>query len=197
VAIRGRRRFSEAISEGDGISLVAAVDAPDAVRAAEAAGAEAVLVLVGGERLLPELRGATSLPILCVFNGQPADSLAGADACVVEFTEDEWRWERMRVELEDAYELVVRIRDEDELQATLDAVDPEVLLLAAPADDPERALERALALLADVPAGKLAVVDLPGVTRDDVAELERAGVDGVIVPGRAVADLAGAAAGER
>jgi hypothetical protein len=86
VAIRGRRRFSEAISEGDGISLVAVVDAPDAVRAAEAAGAEAVLVLVGGERLLPELRGATSLPILCVFDGQPAASLAGADACVVEFT---------------------------------------------------------------------------------------------------------------
>jgi methylmalonyl-CoA mutase cobalamin-binding subunit len=196
VAIRGRRRFSEAISEGDGISLVAEVDAPDTVRAAEAAGAEAVLVLSGGERLLPELRAATSLPILFFFDGQRAESLAGADACVVEFTGDKW-WEHVLLELDDAYELVVRIRDEDELQAALDAVDPEVLLLAAPAGDPDRALERALALLADVPAGKLAVVDLPGVTRDDVAELERAGVDGVIVPGRAVADLAGAAAGER
>jgi indole-3-glycerol phosphate synthase len=197
VAIRGRRRFSEAISEGDGISLVAQVDAADAVRAAEAAGAEAVVVLRGNERLLPELRGATTLPILFVFDGQPAESLAGADACVVEFTEDEWRWERVRVELEHVYELVVRIRDEDELRAALDAVDPEVLLLAARAEDPERALERALALLADVPAGKLAVVELPSVTRDVVAELERAGVDGVIVPARAVADLAGATAGER
>ena len=196
MAIRGRRRFSEAISEGDGISLVAEVSEPEAGRAAEAAGAEAVLVLGGDERLLPELRGATSLPILCFFDGRRSDSLAGADACVVEFTEDEWWWERVRIEL-DAYELVVRIRDEDELRAALDAIDPEVLLLAAPAEDPERALERALALLADVPAGKLAVVELPGVTRDAVAELERAGVDGVIVPGGAVAGLAGAAAGER
>ena len=196
MAIRGRRRFSEAISEGDGISLVAEVSAPDAGRAAEAAGAEAVLVLGGDERLLRELRDATSLPILCFFDGRRSDSLAGADACVVEFTEDEWWWERVRIEL-DAYELVVRIRDEDELRAALDAIDPEVLLLAAPAEDPERALERALALLADVPAGKLAVVELPGVTRDAVAELERAGVDGVIVPGGAVAGLAGAAAGER
>jgi indole-3-glycerol phosphate synthase len=196
VAIRGRRRFSEAISEGDGISLVAEVDGRDAAREAEAAGAEAVLVFGGDERLLPELRAATSLPILFVFDGQRAELLADADACVVAFAADKW-WERMRIELGDVSELVVRIRDEDELQAALDAVDPEVLLLAAPADDPARALERALALLADVPAGKLAVVELPGVTREAVAELERAGVDGVIVPGRAVAELAGAAAGER
>jgi hypothetical protein len=196
VANWGRRRFSEAISEGDGISLVAEVDGAQAGRAAEGAGAEAVLVRTGDERLLPELRAATTLPILVLFDGQRADSLAGADACVVAFTADDW-WERARNELENAYELVVRIRDEDELRAALDAVDPEVLLLAAPTDDPARALVRALALLADVPAGKLAVVELPVVTRDVVAELERAGVDGVIVPGGAVADLAGAAAGER
>jgi hypothetical protein len=54
-----------------------------------------------------------------------------------------------------------------------------------------------LGLLADVPAGKLAVADAHVESRDEVDELERAGVDGVVLPAGAVAALAGAAAGER
>ena len=38
-----------------------------------------------------------------------------------------------------------------------------------------------LALLHDVPAGKLAIAELQDATPDDVAELERAGVDAVLV----------------
>ena len=38
------RRLSQAISEGDGISVIAAVDGAEAARAAEEAGAEALLV---------------------------------------------------------------------------------------------------------------------------------------------------------
>ena len=42
-----------------------------------------------------------------------------------------------------------------------------------------------------MPAGKLAIAELPVSSRDEVAELERAGMDAVIVPGGNVADLVG------
>ena len=38
-----------------------------------------------------------------------------------------------------------------------------------------------LDLLSDVPAGKLAIADLGGVTQEELDELERAGVDAVLV----------------
>jgi len=44
-----------------------------------------------------------------------------------------------------------------------------------------------------VPAGKLALAEVETSGADDVAELERAGVDGVIVPAGNVAELAGGA----
>jgi indole-3-glycerol phosphate synthase len=81
---------------------------------------------------------------------------------------------------------VLRVRDEDELEDVLERVDPEILLLAAArADDGEPQLEKLLDLLPDVPAGKLAIAELPRASRDDVAELERAGVDAVLVTGNA------------
>ena len=48
-----------------------------------------------------------------------------------------------------------------------------------------------LDLLQDVPAGKLAIAELAVSGRDEVAELERAGMDAVIVPGGNVAELVG------
>ena len=45
-----------------------------------------------------------------------------------------------------------------------------------------------LGLLHDVPAGKLAIAELHDATAEDVAELERSGVDAVLV---APADVAG------
>ena len=81
-------------------------------------------------------------------------------------------------------EYVVRVSDDDELARALDHVDPEILLLT-----PERAetaqapLDRLLELLPDVPAGKLAIAELAGASREDVEELERAGVDAVLVSG--------------
>ena len=60
-------------------------------------------------------------------------------------------------------------------------LDPEIFLLAPPPDAEER-LESVLELLlAAVPAGKLAIADLAVTTEDEVQELERAGVDAVIV----------------
>ena len=82
--------------------------------------------------------------------------------------------------------------DEDDLGAVLELVDPEIFLLAAEdADEGQPLVERLLDLLADVPAGKLAIADLAGASRDDVVELERAGVDAVIVSGSDIGSLVG------
>src|SRR4029077_4013237 len=54
------RSFSHAIAEGDGISVIAAVEDPDAARAAESQRAEA-LVVRGDPS---SFRDATALPIL-------------------------------------------------------------------------------------------------------------------------------------
>ena len=48
-------------------------------------------------------------------------------------------------------------------------------------------------LLPDVPAGKLAIADLPGATPEDVLALERAGIDAVLVGGASIAHLVGGA----
>ena len=89
-------------------------------------------------------------------------------------------------------ECVIRVRDEDELEEVLDLVDPEILLLTADeADDGESHLQRLLELLPDIPAGKLAIAELAGASRSDVLELERAGVDAVIVSGSDVESLVG------
>jgi hypothetical protein len=188
------RRFSQAISEGDGISLIAEVDSPSTAAAAEQAGAEAVLVGRGMERILRDVRAATALPVLAVFDGETADALEGADACVVDGgdADDEW-FERVHRELGDRCELVVRVEDDDSLVAVLDGLDPELFQLAAPSNRSDQALEHVLALLLDVPAGKLAIAEVPGLTADEVAELERAGMDAVIVPAEDVAALAGEA----
>ena len=90
-------------------------------------------------------------------------------------------------------ECVIRVRDEDELEEVLELVDPEILLLSAEeAEDGQDHLERLLELLLDIPAGKLAVIaELAGASRADVLELERAGVDAVIVSGSDVQLLVG------
>ena len=166
-------------------------------RSAESAGAEGLLV--GGE--VSGLTEATELPILWRGPGLPGDAYrAGADACLisVDGNEDDGRLERLHDEaLELGLDCVVEVRDEDELQLALDLVDAEIFLLAGRTTDEGGPLEHVLGLLADVPAGKLAVADAHVESRDEVDELERAGVDGVVLPAGAVAALAGAAAGER
>jgi hypothetical protein len=181
--VTAARRFSLAISEGDGISLIVAVGGPEDARRAEDDGAEAVLVDSGSVRELAGIHEATSLPILFYWNGEQPDALAGADACVVEAGEDREWLERVHGELGDRFELALRISDEDHLESALENFDPELFVLAAPDEEGADALERVLDLLPDVPAGKLAIAELPGSGREEVAELERAGVDAVIVGG--------------
>jgi indole-3-glycerol phosphate synthase len=69
------------------------------------------------------------------------------------------------------------VRDEEELEQALEELDPELFVLAG-------GLEEVLDLLAEVPAGKLAIAELPTTTAEEIEELERAGMDAVIVRDR-------------
>jgi NAD(P)H-dependent flavin oxidoreductase YrpB (nitropropane dioxygenase family) len=184
------RRLSQAIAEGDGISVIAAVDGPQTARAAEEAGAEAVLVR-GEAGSLRAIREATELPILFFLDGEHADSLEGADACIVDVRDDDRdRLQSVRAQLADRFELAPRICSDEYLEFVLEELDPEVLVLGSDGDEP---LAEALELLPDVPAGKLAIADVGARTREEVVELERAGIDGVIVGAGDIAHLVGAA----
>jgi indole-3-glycerol phosphate synthase len=190
--VRGERRFSQAISEGDGISVLVDVADGDAARAAEAQGAEAIVV----HGRLDDVRGATELPILWRSRGAPADAArGGADACLVsveDTDEDEERLVRLHAEaIELGLDCVVEVRNEEQLELALERLDPEIFLLSVGDEEDADALGRALELLPDVPAGKLAVAEVPVSNREQVIELERAGVDAVIVGARNVAELVG------
>jgi indole-3-glycerol phosphate synthase len=189
------RRFSQAISEGDGISVIAEVADAESARSASEHGAEG-LIVTGSVR---GLRESTPLPVLWRGQGPPsAARAAGADACLLEPAsfDDEGREQLERLNSE-ASELgldcVVRVRDEEELEVVLERLDPEILLLSGDRPDgDETPLDAVLRLLGDVPAGKLAVADVHVFSRNEIDELERAGVDAVIVAAASVAVLVGA-----
>lgn len=193
--VTGSRRFSQAISEGDGISIVVPVDDPGRARAAEDEGAEALALHAAVEAV----RDTTSLPLLWRPHGSPdLAHAAGADACVLAFAELEHENGQLEHSYREALDLglecAVEVRDEEELQAALERVDPEIFLLAVGDGGDEGPVQRALDLLQDVPAGKLAIAELPVNGRHEVAELERAGMDAVIVPAGNVAELVGGSA---
>jgi hypothetical protein len=176
--VTGERRLSQAISEGDGISVIAHVASLDEAREATRQGAEALAV----SQEIPGLREATTLPLL--WRGDPdweAARRCGADAGVVQGHEH----------TDPALEPVAYISTEDLLETMLEQVDPEIFLLGLPDAEVDEALERVLDLLPDVPAGKLAIAELPVRTREEVEELERAGVDAVLVAAGDVAHLVG------
>jgi hypothetical protein len=192
--LTGTRRFSEAISEGDGISLIAEVADPASAREAERQGAEGLLV----RDRLDGVREATTLPIPWAGDGPPAAAReAGADACLLRVAGRPGHDEELEARYAEATGLgldcVVAVSDEEELAVALERIDPEVLLLSARAatDDGREPLEQALDLLPDVPAGKLAVADVPVPTRAAVVALERAGMDAVIVDAEDVGELVG------
>jgi indole-3-glycerol phosphate synthase len=190
--VRSERRFSQAIAEGDGISVIVEVSDQDGARRAASQGAEALVV----RRRIEDLRAATELPILWRASGSPSEAaVAGADAWLiaVEDAGEDGDWlARQHVEgIELGLDCVVGVRDEEELELALERLDPEIFLLAAKDSEEHEELESALELLPDIPAGKLAVVDVPVTSREQVEELERAGVDAVIVGATYVAELVG------
>jgi indole-3-glycerol phosphate synthase len=181
------RRVSQAISEGDGISLIVPVREAEQATGAEGEGADAIIA----EGPPSSLREATSLPMLCREGGlRPADALAaGADGYIIRVgaVGDEDRLRDLHAETQRAgLEPVLAVSDEDELEVALESLDPEIFLLSATGHDPDEQLESVLDLLPDVPAGKLAIAEVPVAVHESVLALERAGVDGVIV---SVADL--------
>ena len=157
----GPRRLSQAISEGDGISLIVAVAGPEEAKRAEADGAEAVLADLN----VDAIRAACNLPILTAAG-------SAGDARIVRPGDED-------VELGDSVEVVVQVEREEELEEALERLDPELFVLAA--RDAEDPLRRVLDLLSDLPAGKLAIADVGAATRAQIDELERAGVDAVLV----------------
>jgi hypothetical protein len=189
--ITGIRRLSQAIAEGDGISAIARVGDASAARAAEDDGAEGLVL----DRAFEGIRGETALPLLWGPPGPPAEAArAGADAwrLVVAQVREELLASAAAEATELGLECVVDVCDEEELRLALERLDPEIFLLSGrSADDDEEPLERVLDLLPDVPAGKLAIAELRDATPADVAELERAGVDGVLVAPGDVAALVG------
>jgi indole-3-glycerol phosphate synthase len=186
---RGTRRFSQAISEGDGISVIVQVDGPQSAREAEAQGAEGVSVLG-----LPDgVRAATALPIFWRGAGRLDEAREwGADACSLSMERlEDGELERYHAEaLELGLDCVIEVSDEEQLERALESVDPDIFLLSAREAEPEQEdLDRVLDLLPDVPAGKLAIAELPVSDREDVLSLERAGIDAVIVRSANVSEL--------
>jgi indole-3-glycerol phosphate synthase len=172
------KRLSQAIAEGDGISILVEVRDVAAAEAAERQGADG---LVAAESFAAT-RSSSTLPLLVRGAVSRARALE-ADAVLI--GPDPHAWDETRaLELEG----VVRATRAEDLERALALFDPEVFLLAAGPSD-EDALESLLALLHDVPAGKLAIAELPDATTEDVAELERAGIDAVLVDPARVAAL--------
>ena len=183
----GPRRLSQAISEGDGISILVQVADAASARTAEEQGADGVVVV----STAADVRDTTALPV--VWNGPLGEWADDADAVVVD-VEDQGDNLAQAVDGVHArgVECVLRVRDEDDLEHVLEIVDPEILLLSAEdADDDEHHLDRLLDLLPDVPAGKLAIAELSVASREEVAELERAGVDAVLVTAGDIGPLVG------
>lgn len=208
-------RFSQAISEGDGISLVPTLagDVAALTAAAEAAGAEAVCVPTVGDARAA--RDAAGLPVLVREPVRGRETLralaeAGADGCVLVYDrvagEGNLLEELHAAALDLDLDCVLDVHDDEDLEAALERVDPDIVLVSRRANgSDEEELERTLDLLPDVPAGKLVVAESDVLTREQVLALERAGVDALIVRNlgsapefsRTVEELAGGPANGR
>ena len=208
LAARGEDRpFSEAIIR-PGLSLIAEYKRrspsagalrPDAsvselVQAFERGGAAAVSVLTEAHHFagsladLREARGASRLPILrkdfIVDSYQLYESAAaGADAILLIVAALEPRQladlhaEARSLDLD----VVVEVHDGQELEDAL-AVDAEVIgINNRDLTDFSVDVERTFELLSDVPAGKAVVSESGFSSREQLDELERVGVDAVLV----------------
>jgi hypothetical protein len=172
-------RLSQAIAEGDGISVLVEVADGYEAGTAEQQGADALVVRRGAA----DIRRASQLPLLFLGGAEDARQ-AAADAVVVPADLEVWAAARGL-----GVDCVVQVSEADDLERALDELDPEVFLLSADPDSEEDPLETLLGLLHDVPAGKLAIAELRDASADEIAELERAGVDAVLVTSHNVAAL--------
>jgi indole-3-glycerol phosphate synthase len=209
-ALAGRpdaRPFSEALT-GPGTSVIAEhkrrspsagvlredAGVADVAAAYERGGAAALSVLTepfhfaGSLDDLREARAATTLPVLrkdfIVDRYQLYESaVAGADAVLLivaaldpDVLHDLYR-EARGLDLD----VIVEVHDEEELERALE-VDADVVgLNNRDLTDLSVDIERTYELLSDVPAGKTVVAESGFSTRDQLDDLERVGVDAVLV----------------
>jgi indole-3-glycerol phosphate synthase len=209
-ALRDRpesRPFQEALTR-PGISLIAEhkrrspsagairedLSVEDVVRAYEAGGAAALSVLTeashfgGSLEDLRAARAATELPVLrkdfIVDPYQLLESaVAGADAIllIVAALEPEDLLELHREARALDLDVLVEVHDEEELEAALE-VEAEVIgINNRDLGDFTVDIERTYELLSDVPAGKTVVSESGFSTRDQLDELDRVGVDAVLI----------------
>ena len=209
-ALRDRpegRPFNEALIR-PGISLIAehkrrspsagairaGASVTDVVLAYERGNAAALSILTEGPNFdgslddLREARAVTELPVLrkdfIVDPYQVYESAAaGADAIllIVAAMHPEDLRELYREARDLDLDVMVEVHDEEELEVALD-VDADVLgINNRDLTDFSVDLERTYALLADVPAGKTVVSESGFKSREQLDELERVGVDAVLV----------------
>jgi hypothetical protein len=164
-------KLSHAIAEGDGISFIVQVSDSPSARTAERQGADGLAAHTN----VNAVRMTSNLPLLHL--GRMFDAQGSASDAVV-IKPDLAMWDEAHAL---GVECVVRVRQPEDLEKALHYFDPEVFLLSVPEDADDDPLTVLLELLHDVPAGKLAIAELHDATPDDVAELERSGVDAVLV----------------
>ncbi len=165
------------------------------VQAYERGGASALSILTeehhfgGSLRDLEEARAAASLPILrkdfIVDPYQVIESAAaGADAILLIVAAlSERDLERLHAEARAIdLDVLVEVHSEEELRIALDVVDADVIgINNRDLGDFSVDVERTFELLSDVPAGKTVVSESGIEHRDQLDELERRGVDAVLV----------------
>jgi indole-3-glycerol phosphate synthase len=205
---RDERPFSEALLL-PGVSVIAehkrrspsageiraGATVADVVSAYQRGGAAALSVLTEGPHFggsladLHEARAASTLPILrkdFVVDAYQVYESAAAGADAILLIVAALREEELAVLHREAaaldLDVLVEVHDEDELARALEVVDADVIGinnrdLASFEVDVERTYE----LLSDVPAGKTVVSESGFHSREQLEDLERVGVDAVLV----------------
>jgi indole-3-glycerol phosphate synthase len=166
----------------------------DVVQAYERGGAAALSILTepfhfgGSLDDLRAARAATDLPVLrkdFIVDGYQVyeSAAAGADAIllIVAALEHEELAELLGEARGLDLDVIVEVHDEDELELALD-VDADVVgLNNRDLSDFSVDIERTYELLSDVPAGKTVVAESGFSTREQLDDLERVGIDAVLV----------------
>ena len=161
----------------------------------EDAGAAALSVLTEGPSFggsLDDLRAARAASELAILRKdfvidryQVVESaVAGADAVllIVAALEDEVLAELHAAALELDLDVLVEVHTEEELERALETVDPDLIgINNRDLGDLSVDVERTHELLVDVPAGKTVVSESGIHSREQLLELERVGVDAVLV----------------
>jgi indole-3-glycerol phosphate synthase len=167
----------------------------EVVLAYERGGAAAISILTEAKHFggslddLREARAASSLPILRKdFIVDPyqlyESAAAGADAILLIVAAIEARVlaglhaEARALDLD----VLVEVHDEEELECALEILDADVIgINNRDLTDLSVDVDRTFELLADIPAGKTVVSESGFHSREQLDELERVGVDGVLI----------------